>query len=78
MYRVVVNSRGKYNNVTLGARYSLTRRTAIDLAILFDGEECNYDVEKFVRIHGDVFSWSDVDEKFWEKFEEVLDKQKKE
>lgn len=77
MYRVVVKSRGKYNNVTLGARYSFTKRSAIELAILFDEVECDYDVEKFARLSGDVFSWSDVDEKFWEKFEKVLDKWKK-
>lgn len=77
MYRVVVKSRGKYNNVSLGARYSLTQRSAIELAVMFDMDECDYEVEKFVRLSDDVFSWSDVDEKFWEKFEKVLDRWKK-
>lgn len=79
MYRVVVKSRGKYNNVTLGARYCLTKRTVIDLAVLFDLDECEYDIEKFVRIHGDIFGWSDaIDEKIWDKISEALDNEIKE
>ena len=74
MYRVVVKSRGKYNNVTLGARYCLTKRTVIDLAVSFELEECEYDIEKFVRICGGIFCWSDgIDERIWEKISEALD-----
>jgi hypothetical protein len=74
MYRVVVTSRGKDNNVTLGARYCLTKRSAISLAVTFETCECEYDIEKFVRIHGDIFAWSDaIDEKIWEKISEALD-----
>lgn len=74
MYRVVVKSRGKYNNVTLGARYCLTKRTAINLAVSFELVECEYDIEKFVRITGDIFAWSDgIDEKIWEKISKALE-----
>ena len=74
MYRVVVTSRGKDNNVTLGGRYCLTKRTVIDLAVTFELCECNYDIEKFVRIHKDIFGWSDaIDEKIWEKIDKVLE-----
>ena len=74
MYRVVVKSRGKHNNVVLGERYCLTKRSVIDLAVSFELLECEYDIEKFVRIHGDIFAWSDaIDEKIWEKISEALD-----
>lgn len=74
MYRVVVKSRGKHNNVTLGERYCLTKRSVIDLAVSFELLECEYEIEKFVRIHGDIFAWSDaIDEKIWEKISEALD-----
>lgn len=74
MYRVVVTSRGKDNKVTLGARYCLTKRSVIDLAVSFELLECEYEIEKFVRIHGDIFAWSDaIDEKIWEKIDEALD-----
>lgn len=74
MYRVVVNSRGKNNNVTLGARYCLTKRSVVNLAVTFEMCECEYDIEKFVCIHGDIFVWSDaIDEKIWEKISEALD-----
>jgi hypothetical protein len=79
MYRVVVTSRGKDNNVTLGARYCLTKRSVIDLAVTFETCGCKYDVEKFVRIHKDVFCWSDaIDEKIWEKIGEALDNESEE
>ena len=74
MYRVVVNSRGKYNNVTLGARYCLTKRSVVNLAVTFETCECEYDIEKFVCILGDIFAWSDaIDEKILEKISEALD-----
>lgn len=79
MYRVVVKSRGKHNNVTLGARYCLTKRTVIDLAVSFELLECEYDIEKFVRIYGGIFAWSDgIDERIWEKISKALDDEMKE
>ena len=76
MYKVTVKSSGKYHNVALGERYCLTKRTAINMAVMFDLSECEYEVEKFVRLNEDVFCWSDgeVGEKFWEKVSERLDK----
>lgn len=74
MYKVTVKTRGKHDNVTLGARYCLTKRSAISLAITFETCECEYEVEKFVRLHGDIFGWSDaIDERIWEKIDEALD-----
>lgn len=74
MYRVVVKSRGKYNNVALGARYCLTRHSAINLAVSLESLECEFDIEKFIRIHRDIFTWSDteVSEKIQDKFYETL------
>ena len=75
MYRVVVKSRGKYNNIVPGARYCLTKRSVIDLAVMFAQVECEFDVEKFIRIQGDVFAWSDsvISEKIWDKIYETLE-----
>ena len=75
MYRVVIKSRGKYNNIVLGARYCLTRRSVINLAVSLESLECEFDVEKFIRIHGDIFTWSDteVSEKIRDKFYETLE-----
>ena len=75
MYRVVVKSRGKYNNIVLGARYCFTKRSVIELAIMFAQAECEFDVEKFIRIHGDVFTWSNsgVSEKIWDKIYKILE-----
>lgn len=75
MYRVIVKSRGKYNNIVLGARYCFTKRSVIELAVIFAKVECEFDVEKFIRIHDDVFAWSDsvVNEKIWDKIYEILE-----
>ena len=75
MYRVVVKSRGKYNNIVLGARYCFTKRSVIELAVMFARVECEFDVEKFIRIQGDVFAWSDsvISEKIWDKIYETLE-----
>ena len=61
MYKVTVNTSGKYRNVVLGARYCLTRKTAIRLTNLFLGDDCDVTIEKLIRI-GDVFVWSDTTE----------------
>ena len=76
MYRVIVKSSGKYGNVALGVRYCLTKHTAINLAVMFDDVECEYEVEKFIRLNEDIFCWSqgEVNEKFWEKVRKRLDK----
>ena len=75
MYKVTIKSRGKYNNVVPGARYCFTKRSVIELAVMFTQAECEFDVEKFIRIHDDVFAWSDsvVSEKIWDKIYETLE-----
>ena len=75
MYRVVVKSRGKHDNASLGARYCFTKHSVIELAVAFTEFECEFEIEKLVRLHGDIFSWStaDVSEKIWDKIEEALD-----
>ena len=80
MYRVTVKTRGKDNNAVLGARYCFTKRSVVKLAVTFSEAECEFEVEKFVRCHGDIFSWSraDVSWKIWEKIEEALDKEPEE
>ena len=75
MYRVVVKSRGKHGNVVLGERYCCTKRSVIGLAVTFESCECEYEIEKFTRLHGDIFGWSasDVSEKIWDKIHETLE-----
>ena len=75
MYRVVVESRGKYNNVVLGARYCLTKRSIVHLAANFMALECECRVEKFVRIHRDIFCWSaaEVGSDVWGKIYDALE-----
>lgn len=80
MYRVTVKTRGKHNNAVLGARYCFTKRSAINLAVTFTRAECEFEVEKLVRLYGDVFAWSaaDVSWKVWEKIEKALDNESEE
>lgn len=75
MYRVIVESRGKYNNATLGARYCFTKRSVISLASNFMSTECECRVEKFVHLHRDIFSWSDaeVGSDIWDKIYDALE-----
>lgn len=61
MYRVVVKSKGKYNNAVMGARYCFTKHSAIKLATMFAHEECVFVVEKFIRVHDDIFTWSETE-----------------
>ncbi len=76
MYRVVVESRGKYNNAVLGARYCFTKRSVVSLASNFMVMECECKVEKFVRLHHDIFGWSDVEvgSDVWERIYDALEK----
>ena len=75
MYRVVVKSRGDHDNAVLGARYCLTKRSVISLAVSFELFKCEYKIEKFVRLGGDIFAWSEteVSEKIWDKIYENLE-----
>ena len=76
MYRVVVNSHSKYNNGAMGARYCFTKKSAASLAALFHMCECDYTIEKFTRLHGDIFIWSqnEVSEKVWKKMWKIVEK----
>ena len=62
MYRINILSDGKYHNVTLGARYCLTKKSAKGMIDNFADAECDFTVEKFIRIHDDVFCFTDWDE----------------
>lgn len=75
MYRVVVKSRGKYNNAALGARYCFTKRSIVSLASQFMANECECSVEKFVRLHSDIFSWSEVEvgSDIWDRIYDILE-----
>lgn len=76
MYRVVVESKGRYNNAVLGARYCFTKRSIVGLAANFIKMGCECKVEKLVRIHHDIFSWSavEVDSKVWGRIYDALEK----
>lgn len=69
MYRITVKTAGKDNIISTGARFCFTKRSVIKLATLFSHKGCEIDVEKFVRLHDDIFAWSDADvsEELWDK-----------
>ena len=75
MYRVVVKTCGKYNNVMLGARYCFTKRSVVTLTSEFMASECVCSVEKFVRLHKDIFCWSDVEvgSDVWDRILDALE-----
>lgn len=58
MYRITVTSKGKYKNVVLGSRYCFRKKTAIEMGKLFLDRECDFTVEKFIRISNDTYCWS--------------------
>lgn len=61
MYRITVKTCGKYHNVQLGARYCLTKKESRELAKHFFESECDFVVEKWIRIYGTVFCWSETE-----------------
>lgn len=73
MYCVTVLSAGKYGNVKLGKRYCFTKKSAKGLIDTFTDAKCDFVVEKLIRIHSDVFCFSDYDEDD-EVFEHYYDK----
>lgn len=78
MYRVIVKDSGKDGNVTLGARYCFRKKSIVHLITLFTECDCDFTVEQFIRIHGDIFCWSDsaISEKIWDMVDNMLDKSK--
>ncbi len=58
MYKVVVKNHGKWDNVVAGTRYCLTKRSVNRLTDTFKKFECDFQVFKFIHIHGDVFMWA--------------------
>lgn len=78
MYRVIVKDSGRNGNATLGARYCFRKKSLVRLITLFTKSDCDFTVEKFIRIHGDVFCWSDsvISEKIWDMVDNMLDKSK--
>lgn len=60
MYRINVLTRGRYNNVNRGYRYCFLKKTAIEMIDTFMSARCEITVEKLIRLHGDVFFWSDI------------------
>lgn len=80
MYRVVVKSKGKYGNVVPGARYCFRKKSVASLIALFTVGECDFTAEKFIRINGDTFCWSDsyISDKIWDMVETMLGKSEEE
>ena len=78
MYRVIVKDSGRDGNVTLGARYCFRKKSLVSLITTFTECDCDFTVEKFIRIHGDIFCWSDsvISEKIWNMVDNMLDKSK--
>lgn len=75
MYRVTVKDSGKYDNVVLGSRYCFRKKSAARLIALFTASECDFTIEKLIRISGDTFCWSDcnISKKIWDMASIMLD-----
>lgn len=78
MYRVIVKDSGRDGNVALGARYCFRKKSIVRLIATFTECDCDFTVAQFIRIHGDIFCWSDsvISEKIWDMVDNVLDKSK--
>lgn len=64
MYRINVLTKGENHRIATGYRYCFRKKTAKYLIKFFSVElECQIEVEKFVRIHDDIFAWSGDDYK---------------
>ncbi len=61
MYRITVKTTGKYHNVCVGAVYCLTKKEARELVKMYFKSECDFTVEKFIRVGGTIFCWSDYE-----------------
>lgn len=61
MYRINVKSCGKYHNVTLGIRYCIGKKNALYFVSVMEAYECEYTVEKFVRLTRKVWAWSETE-----------------
>ena len=59
MYRINVLTCGKYHNVRGGFRYCFIKKSAIDMINTFMNAGSEITVEKLIRLHRDVFCWSD-------------------
>lgn len=75
MYRVVVKDKGK-GNVVPGVRYCFRKKSVAHLIALFTECDCDFTAEKFIRISGDTFCWSDnyISDKIWDMVDDMLDK----
>ena len=62
MYRITVKSTGKYDNAVIGVRYCFFKKSAKDLIDTFASCNCDFTVDKLIRLHSDVFSWSDYED----------------
>ncbi len=78
MYRVVVKGKGKYNSVVPGARYCFRKKSVAHLIVSFTEAGCDFTAEKFIRLYGDTFCWSDsyIGDKIWDMVDNMLDKLK--
>lgn len=78
MYRVIVKNSGRYGNITLGARYCFRKKSVALLIAMFTERDCNFTVEKFIHLNGDIFCWSDsaISEKIWDMVDNMLDESK--
>ena len=76
MYRVVVKDKGKHHNVVPGTRYCFRKKSVASLIALFTKDECDFIAEKFIRISGDTFCWSDryISDKIWVMVKTMLGK----
>lgn len=61
MYRITVKTTGKYSNVCVGSVYCLTKKDTRELVNVYFKSECDFIVEKLIRVAGTTFCWSDYE-----------------
>lgn len=59
MYRIIVNTTGKYGNFSRGARYAFTKKAANKFIAECLECECEITVERFIHCAEGIFAWSD-------------------
>lgn len=67
MYKIEVLTSGKYKNICLGARYSLTKKAAKNFIEMLQEDKAEFRVYKFIKC-ADLFCWSndhDLPTGFW-------------
>lgn len=60
MYKIEPLNNGRYENIELGARYTLTFKSALRIAKIFHNSGAKCRVSRLIRVCDDIFCWSET------------------